>query len=400
MSNIRDLIGLEVEHSTAVSFVKPFGTGKIIDVLEDGSIRLVVDFSACMVKTHMKRNKPNNVECNTKEKILEKMMFYKELSNSADGLADNTRKKQPFGVKVFSYPSCLINFLHFTHKVNKEVQDMIDCDLEEYQNKLTKAKADLERVANMQHSKVKTFNYIALKRPYVDGAYSCSKVQMKNNVNSKFTLCQNCDCKNCVSGKMKYEELVDTYNMDGGCAELLIPSNNMVKISKRNKIEQDDVLVFTCIPKDEKEQDRIVYGCAVVQQVRSCADYNEVYLNSDLSYFCDYDSAMDNKFWDVCINTAKPDVMLFGNSHCKKLTAQHMAQYVKMLFKMVDTDEAAQQYLDILSHLGISEGDIEENKGALVYIKSKEQEEEPVIEEEEEADDILKEDLFDDVDED
>ena len=122
---------------------------------------------------------------------------------------------------------------------------------------------------------------------------------------------------------MSYDDLSDTYNMNGGCAEMLIPSTNLVKISKRNKIEENDVLVFTCIPKDEREQDRIVYGCGVVKQVVSKDDYNEVYLNPDLSYFSDYDNAVENKFWNVSVNTTKPGVMLFGNSHCKRLRKLH-----------------------------------------------------------------------------
>ena len=333
-----------------------------------------------------------------KEEVLEMLNFYK---NRDKGGLENAKVELPFGQKMFSYPSCLLNFLEFTGEVSKDLQDMIDCDLEEYNNKLEKAKADLERVASVQYSRSKSYSYIALKRPYVDGAYSCSKAQMKSNVNSKFTFCQNCDCKTCIAGKMSYDDLSDTYNMNGGCAEMLIPSTNLVKISKRNKIEENDVLVFTCIPKDEREQDRIVYGCGVVKQVVSKDDYNEVYLNPDLSYFSDYDNAVENKFWNVSVNTTKPGVMLFGNSHCKKLTAQQMAQYVKMLFSMVDSEESAQQYFDILAHIGVAEADIEENKGALVLAKEKEQEEEPVIEaEEEDPDEVLQEDLYDDVDED
>ena len=144
----------------------------------------------------------------------------------------------------------------------------------------------------------------------------------------------------------------------------------MFKLSKRNKITVGDVVLFTCIPMGFKEQDRMVYGYSVVLEVIDNPTYYEIKLDSDKTYFMDYESASNCKFWDVMVNVKKPEVMLFGNSHCKKLTDMQMAQYLRMLYDASNDEELYSKYKDMLSYVGVLEEEIVDNNGALIQAET------------------------------
>lgn len=389
MANIMDLAGLKVRHLTKVSWKKPFGVGTISEVLSvnEGNAKLKVLFEE---------------EKETKSKGKKKTT--KSVSKS---VSDSTEVKKETVEKLFSYPSCFIDFLEFIDEVSDDIEEMIDCDIEAYKERERLEQEELHRLALAKAVKQKEFNCIALKRPYVDGVYSCTSTQMKNNVNSKYTFCQNSNCKACMAGEMSYDDLSKEYNDAGGCAELLIPSTYNLHMSLRNKVEKGDVIIFTCIPKDSKEQDRFVYGCGVVDTVSNKETYNDVTLDEGLSYFVDYDLASNNKFWDVMLNLNKPGVMLFGNSHCRKIKDnQQVAQFIRMLFtdehyKDVDDDELQAKYETLLNYVGINAEDIEENKGALVLAakeesKNKKKDKKAAAKEEEVSDEDYSEDYEDD----
>lgn len=307
------------------------------------------------------------------------------------------------GVKQFSYPISFINHIELDDSVSTDIKNMIDCDIEAYLLKEQEKVDKLHKLAEVKYTKSHEFNYIALKRPYVDLNCYCSQAQVKANVSAKFTICQNCSCKDCSLGKLDYRNLVDSYNSLGGCQEALIGTNYEFKLSKRNKLSVGDVLLFTYVPVGCKEQERMVYGYAVVEDVYDDNLYYTIKLNKDKTYIFDYESASGFKFWDVMINNKKPDVMLFGNSHCKKMTDMQMAQYLRMMYEYVEDEDMLANYRNILSYIGISENEIVENKGALIQIENALND--YAEEEEEEVDSIPRrsaytrdEDAYDDID--
>lgn len=350
-SNLDILVGSKVKHNVMANFKKSFGSGVIVSVDNN---KLSVDFTSV-------------------------------------------------GIKQFSYPIAFINHIVLDEPVTSEIKTMVDADIEVYLSKEKEKLDNIHKLAEIKHHKLNEFSYVALKRPYLDMGVYCSKSQLKSNISAKFTLCQNCSCKECSMDKLDYDTLISSYSESGGCPEALIGINYEFKLSKRNKLTVGDVLLFTYVPSGCKEQERMVYGYGVVDYIVEENSYYIIKLDKEKTYIFDYDSVSNFKFWDVMINNKKPDVMLFGNSHCKKMTDMQMAQYLRMMFEYAEEDEMIARYKDILSYIGISEDEIIKNNGALIKLENDLNDDDE--EEEEELESIPRrstyvrdEDAYDDID--
>lgn len=315
--DITSLIGLEVQHSVISHIRKSFGIGNIIEVSNN---KITIQFT------------------------------------SGDK-------------KLFQYPMCFSEFISFTKEVPLEIEDMIECDLDGLQSKIEKEKEDfLIRIQDFGKTPVIEHNFWAVKRPYLDLNYNCSKVQMKNNVNAKYTVCQKSLCKDCVLGKgSSFEDVLLKYSKDGGCPESLMITTLILEQSTRSKVNVGDVLIFTCIPDGCREPDRLVYGFTVIDSVTKNENEVVLGLNKEKTCILDYDISLGFKFWDVMINAKKPEVMLFGNSHSKRLTDMQALQYIKMVCSSLEHEEIS-LLTEMCSYIGIGENEIKENKGALVYL--------------------------------
>lgn len=356
--DITSLVGLEVKHNVNSHVRKSFGVGNIIEVANN---KICIQFA------------------------------------SGDK-------------KLFQYPMCFSEFISFTKEVPLEIEDMIECDLDGLQSKVEKEKEDfLIRIQDFGRTPVIEHNFWAVKRPYLDLDCSCSKVQMKNNVNAKYTVCQKSLCKDCVLGKgTSFEDLSLKYSKDGGCPESLMSTTLILEQSTRSKVNVGDVLVFTCIPDGCREQDRLVYGFTVVESVTKNENEVILSLNKEKTCILDYDIAIGFKFWDVMVNVKKPEVMLFGNSHSKKLTDMQASQYVKMICSTLEHEEVS-LLTEMCGYIGIGENEIKENKGALVLLEeASESDIEDDLEENIDTDEIfvskvkpsrvIDEDVYDDID--
>jgi hypothetical protein len=122
----------------------------------------------------------------------------------------------------------------------------------------------------------------------------------------------------------------------------------------------------------------MVYGFSVVTEVIDQKLYYDVKLDPDKTYFADFETATGYKFWNVMVNSKNPDVMLFGNSHLKRLTDMQMAQFIRMICGDSDDSEVISRYKDILAYIGISETEIVENNGALIQLEPAENTDEEV----------------------
>lgn len=269
-------------------------------------------------------------------------------------------------VKSFSYPICFKQFLKCLDEVSIDLKDMIECDVDGHLSKMEKEKEEfLARVQNFGKANIVEHSFWAIKRPYLDLDCSCSKVQMGNNVKAKYTVCQNSLCKNCIiQNTMSFDDVSLAYTRAGGCPESLVKENMKLQQSLRSKIDVGDVVIFTAIPYGGREQERFVYGFAVIEAVEQNESYKTLSLNPSNLFVLDYDIAVNYRFWDVMVNAKKPDVMLFGNSHAKKLSDMQAAQYVKML----SLENNYPVFTDVCSYLGISESEIKDNNGALILL--------------------------------
>lgn len=195
----------------------------------------------------------------------------------------------------------------------------------------------------------------------------CSEKNMKQNVNSRrniFCGYSSCNCKKVIDGKSNYEDLENRIHTEFICYESALlekweigagRTKEGFKAKKFGKnIDLENRIAFlTTLQPNEKEKNRIVFGCFIVRNFNRGESFTEGKIscpkNETLKVELSLREADKTKFWDYYSCPRSPR-KLWGTGLYRFLSKEQCVKILNAMYKSTNDLSKKQTIKEILNY--------------------------------------------------